>query len=285
MRLITKENRLAARWVPENSEKHEHPDGLGVAYIFVPRERTPRQNYAWQVVAYRGTAGHSEFNYVYRTREQADAKIAEFFSNLTASHDYRVKARESRKADAMKELKPGDYVDVARTAKLIRTLLTRKFPDAKFSVRSDSYSMGASIDISWTNGPSEKQVHELTDAFAGAGFDGMIDLKYSVSSWLLPDGSAAYGQSSGTVGSRGVQPEFDNPAPAPGAIKVHFGSDYVHLHRNLSPAAMQAIAEDVSKRYGYPLPELKVETTGSWFPSADHDFMRHFREIERDLTL
>jgi hypothetical protein len=281
MRLITKQNRLTARWIPENAEKREHPTGLGVTYIFEPRVRSPRQNYAWQVVAYRGTAAHHAFNYVYRTREEAEAKIAEFFASLDAHHDYRQKARESRKQDAVKTLQQGDYVDVARTAKLIRDLLAKKFPAAKFSVRSSSYSMGASVDVSWTDGPTEKQVRELTEPFGGAGFDGMIDLKFHVSSWLLPDGSAAYGQSSGTVGSRGVQPEFDNPAPCSGAIKVHFGADYVHLNRTLSTAAMQAIAERISRHYGYPLPELK----DGWFPNADQNFTRHFRELERELSL
>lgn len=45
-----------------------------------------------------------------------------------------------------------EYIGVADTAKLIRVQLKKNFPAIKFSVKSKSYSMGASITIGWTDG-------------------------------------------------------------------------------------------------------------------------------------
>lgn len=135
-----------------------------------------------------------------------------------------------------------DYLSCAETAKLIRAALKRAFPGAKFSVRSNTYSGGASIDIGWTDGPIPAEVEAVTGAYSGADFDGMIDLKTYNDSWLLPDGSVAFASTPGTVGSRGVIPAADNPAPVPGARRVHFGADYVFAQRDVS-AALAALAK------------------------------------------
>ena len=71
------------------------------------------------------------------------------------------------------------YIDVTETAKLIRKALRESFPGVKFSVRSDRYSGGSSINVSWTDGPTGKQVERVAGAFQGSYFDGMIDYKGS----------------------------------------------------------------------------------------------------------
>ena len=161
-----------------------------------------------------------------------------------------------------------DYLSVVDTAKLIRVQLKKHFPTVKFSVRSDSYSMGASIDIHWTDGPTEKDVQKIVGPFAGSGFDGMIDLKYYVSSWLLPDGSVAFGKSAGTEGSRGSDPSYNNPPPCEGAKLVHFGADHVFCHRAYSELTMLKACLKVHEKYGLPL--LTVEV-GSWGPQLKGD--------------
>jgi len=42
-----------------------------------------------------------------------------------------------------------DYSSAADTAKLVRAALKRSLPATRFSVRSKTYSAGASIDVSW----------------------------------------------------------------------------------------------------------------------------------------
>lgn len=74
-------------------------------------------------------------------------------------------------------VKPRRYLSCAETAKLVRKALKEAFPEIKFSVRSDTYSGGASIRVRWTGGPITSQVEAIAKVFEGADFDGMTDYK------------------------------------------------------------------------------------------------------------
>lgn len=70
------------------------------------------------------------------------------------------------------------YLSAAETAKLVRAELKEAFPKFKgFSVTSKTYSGGASINVSWTDGPTAPMVDAIVKKFAGSTFDGMVDLK------------------------------------------------------------------------------------------------------------
>lgn len=69
------------------------------------------------------------------------------------------------------------YLTCAETAKLIRTALKASFPGVVFGVRSSTYSGGASIRVSYEDGPALEDVQSIACAFSGADFDGMQDLK------------------------------------------------------------------------------------------------------------
>jgi hypothetical protein len=100
------------------------------------------------------------------------------------------------------------YVSVADTAKLLRAALKAQWPLVKFSVKSKSYSGGASIDIGWTDGPLGRDVDEVAHLYRGATFDGMTDMKSHHDTLLAgPDGL----------------PEL-----------VHFGADFIFCERRLS---------------------------------------------------
>lgn len=118
----------------------------------------------------------------------------------------------------------------AETAKLVRAALKKKFPGTKFSVRSDTYSMGASIDISWMLGPTTEEVNKVTGVYEGASFDGMNDLKSHQDAWLLPDGSAQLAYRPESYG--GSVPGFVSDAPHPEAKIVSFGADFIHTARS-----------------------------------------------------
>jgi hypothetical protein len=111
------------------------------------------------------------------------------------------------------------YISCADTAKLVREALKKAFPGVKFSVRSSTYSGGASIRVKWTDGPETKKVECVAGAFAGADFDGMIDLKSYHESDLNGE-------------------------------RVHFGADYVFCDRNYSPGTERVMKERVCKRFG-----------------------------------
>jgi len=117
------------------------------------------------------------------------------------------------------------YISCADTAKLIRPVLKENFPGIKFSVRSKTYSGGASIDISWTDGPTTKQVDEVAGRFAGATFDGMIDLKSYHDSEL-------------------------------GGERVHFGADFIFTNRHYSEEFTAKVGEAYAAKTGWEMPEI-----------------------------
>jgi len=63
------------------------------------------------------------------------------------------------------------YEKVTETAKRIRKKLKEKFPQTKFSVKSSSYSMGSSINISWDDGYTKKEVENLVNQFQDISYD------------------------------------------------------------------------------------------------------------------
>lgn len=112
-----------------------------------------------------------------------------------------------------------DYISVTDTAKLLRQALKAQFPGVKFSIRSSRYAGGASIDVSWTDGPPASAVDATCYLYRGATFDGMQDLKEYHSSIL--------------AGPDGVPRE------------VHFGADYIFTNRHLSPALLDQYAAGI----------------------------------------
>lgn len=52
-------------------------------------------------------------------------------------------------------------MEITQVAKEIRAILKANFPKTKFSVKSSRFSMGSSVNTSWTDGPTTAQVDEL----------------------------------------------------------------------------------------------------------------------------
>lgn len=107
-----------------------------------------------------------------------------------------------------------DYFSCAEVARLVRAALKESFPEIKFSVRSNTYSMGASITVMWDDGPSEHQVESVTAVFSGSRFDGMDDLKTSVKH--VVDGAV-----------------------------VRFAADSIHVSRHYSDTLVQRAIDNV----------------------------------------
>lgn len=136
------------------------------------------------------------------------------------------------------------YLSCAETAKLVRTALKYAFPGVKFSVRSDNYAGGASIRIHWTDGPTKGDVDAIAGRYAGADFDGMQDLKYHHTHWLMPDGSVTL-----AAVHHNMEPK-SFPKPHPDARPVSFGADFVFAERTLSHAFRVKIAERALREFG-----------------------------------
>ena len=83
----------------------------------------------------------------------------------------------------------------ALAAANIRSELAKEFPGQVFTVKSDRFSMGCSVDIGWTDGPTLKEVEAITSKYQTSGFDGMTDRSYSTSThWNTVFGGAKFVQ-------------------------------------------------------------------------------------------
>lgn len=73
--------------------------------------------------------------------------------------------------------KPADKLSPhARAAANIREELHRAYPGIKFSVKSQSYSGGDSVNVYWVMGPTEKEVDAIISKYKDGYFDGMQDM-------------------------------------------------------------------------------------------------------------
>src|SRR6185312_1000979 len=91
--------------------------------------------------------------------------------------------------------KPGEKLSShACGAKNIKKELARAFPGVKFTVKSDSFSGGDSIDIGWELGPTTKEVEAITGKYQEGHFNGMEDIYETDRSNQWPDiyGGAKY---------------------------------------------------------------------------------------------
>lgn len=119
------------------------------------------------------------------------------------------------------------YLTTAETAALVRGALKGASPGTKFSVRSYVYAGGSSIRVRYDGitpgAPTTAEVKKVVGRFEGAGFDGMIDLKYPVTAYVK-DGKVVGTKS---PGGYPTTPGWDDAVP--GATEVHFGADYIFV--------------------------------------------------------
>jgi Large polyvalent protein associated domain 29 len=123
------------------------------------------------------------------------------------------------------------YLSAAETAVLVRKALKSAHPGIKFSVRSRTYAGGASVNIGWTDGPTDPQVQQTARLFAGATFDGMTDMKGYHDSLLSTED---------------------------GAEVVHFGADFVQTHRTLSDEFRAELENEIAEFTGEPYDHSKA---------------------------
>lgn len=64
----------------------------------------------------------------------------------------------------------------AAAAKAIRQELKAAFPTVKFSVTSESFSMGDAVRVSWIDGPTKQRVEAITGKYQYGRFNGMEDI-------------------------------------------------------------------------------------------------------------
>jgi len=257
LRKITK---LIGRYIPDGATACETPPGLDcIAYIYTAARNGVVK---WLGIGYGGKRTKPDWHYSFPNEAKAREYIGQWFVDRMAAAKSRADYQAGRKAekcrtvaDVLEKAKRNGSISAADTAICLRAALAAKFPGFKFSVTSENYSMGCAVRVHWTDGPIENDVEAIADDYSFAGFDGMIDLKYSVDRWLAPDGSMSLAHSEGTEGSRGVHGESIGDPHHPGAVLVTGGAHYVTTSRTISHAVKLELAAKVCAKYLIAMPE------------------------------
>uniref|UniRef100_A0A6M3LPK1 Large polyvalent protein associated domain-containing protein n=1 Tax=viral metagenome TaxID=1070528 RepID=A0A6M3LPK1_9ZZZZ len=158
-RLITKEQRQNARqsWIKDQqTEKY-----LDIE-ILRKSETVPGH---FSLVIWRGNAGHPYINYYYKSAESREESIIN--EKKAAERRSEYKAEQAKKGKT--------HTKSATAAALIKKILKKEYPHIKFSVRSDNFSMGNSVDVSWTDGIPTSAIDGFLRQFEQGTFDGMTD--------------------------------------------------------------------------------------------------------------
>ena len=115
----------------------------------------------------------------------------------------------------------GKMSNAARAAKNLKIELTNAFPGIKFSVKSDQFSMGNSVDVKWTDGPTADEVREISRKYSGGTFNSWEDLY-----------------------------EYDNSAYGDAVERVLGNSKYIGEQRSVSPEIYEAVARMLTTQQG-----------------------------------
>lgn len=182
-------------------------DTVACGYV---RNRAGQFTYA----VFYGKQGKPKMHYAAKSEAEAEQQITAALTKAGKVAERRAEERKSGRAP-FHERQEGDVTcrsyTVAGTAQLIREALKAAFPGVKFSVTSDSFANGTSVDIRYTDGPSRKQVEQVYAPFIMGHYNSQEELY-------------EYNREPTKVDSTG------------NLLRLSYGAKYISEHRSYSPA-------------------------------------------------
>jgi hypothetical protein len=202
MRLKTKANRLQllqSQFESLINKGYKH-EVYGELNIFV----LTNENQIY-LKAFKGTSTNPIVYTSFSNIDRLETKV----KDLKASHDRSKAYKEELKNNPTKS-------SAANCATAIREELKKDFPNVKFSVKSSNFAGGDSVHVEWSNGPTTKEIENITRKYAYGRFDSMEDLSYSVHNDSLPQ--AKYVQTRREISEEVNKVVFD-------ALRLKFSDD------------------------------------------------------------
>lgn len=152
-------------YIPKEPEKVlEYDDVNAIAYYYTLGVKPT-------AVCFAGRRQKPDLYHTYKSEDQRAAHVQKWIDGLRAQ-----KAAKER----WKKERAGALSGPAQTAKVLKGLLQEFFPGVKFSCKSEIYSMGNAVRISYADGPLEEEVKSIANLFQYGRFDGMQDMAYTV---------------------------------------------------------------------------------------------------------
>jgi len=176
MRISTKAQREAIQQA--NKESHlkngyqlEIFEGL---QIFTKHDTNQNK---WYLIAYKDNSTNAILNYFYNNFEGMNKRIEQTKNNYTDQREWKEKRKSEQK---------GRLTGAAACADAIRAELKQVFSGVKFSVKSDTFANGDAVRISWSDGPTTKEVDSITGKYSDGYFDSMQDMYIHTNNSDLP---------------------------------------------------------------------------------------------------
>lgn len=132
-------------------ETVESPGVDAVCYTYQGEDGAPYG------MGFKGKAAKPSFHYRFRSAESRAAHVEKFLDERARWVEATAKQKKERK---------GFLSSWAQGAASIRVELAQLFPGIKFSVTSEGYSQGCSINVRWEFGPTEAQVEEILKKYS-----------------------------------------------------------------------------------------------------------------------
>ena len=161
-RLITKSDRMAVRQYEFDKmarEGYDREDYKSLVFF------TKDDGAKYFLRMFRGTSSKDFYWKYFRSAEQRAESVAR-------QKEYEDKG-EAYKAEQKAKKQTSEH---AGAAKALKAELQAAFPGIKFSVTSDSFSMGDSVHVSYEDGPAYHIVDEIASKYQYGHFDGMTDM-------------------------------------------------------------------------------------------------------------
>lgn len=114
---------------------------------------------------FRGTSTNPVIYTRFRNQERADQQIKTTKENADRREAYKKELKENPTKSS-----------AANCALAIREELKKAFKGVKFKVTSSNFAGGNSVNVSWTDGPTERAVKEYTSKYQYGKFNGMEDI-------------------------------------------------------------------------------------------------------------
>ena len=167
MRLNTKESREAVKKGHIEYLREKCTDlqtELYKNYDFI----TYSYNGKFYLEIYKGTSASPFYNYYHTSPESRSNKIIKQKESIDTQETYRNEIKQKNNGKR--------YLSTAAiVADRIRKILKQKFPYCKFSVKSENYSGGDSVGVSYTDFLPTKTIEAQIIQFKDGHFDGMTD--------------------------------------------------------------------------------------------------------------
>lgn len=162
--LNTKEARESSReyqfeWLTKNG--YEHTTYKKLDFF------TKQDGKYYTLKVFKGTAANHIHYMNYHTAERRAQIIENFKRNFDGREAFNAEQKEKNK---------GKSSSHAGAAAAIKAELKAAFPFTKFSVKSETYAGGNSVNITWKDGQTVEQVEKFTAKYQYGSFNGMEDL-------------------------------------------------------------------------------------------------------------